>query len=179
MSINFKHEQLKNLPDIIKIHYSKYSDNRGLIWSNYHGDFFTSFCKEGLYFNHDKFSTSKKNVLRGFHGDFKTWKLVSCLTGNIFIAIVDNRKSSNTLYKCETHFFDQNDNFSFLIPPGFGLAYLALSELALVSYKFSYIGDYSDVNDQFTLSWNDPSFQINWPVKDPILSDRDRRALYL
>jgi len=88
-------------------------------------------------------------------------------------------KALTLFTKCETHFFDQNDNFSFLIPPGFGLAYLALSELALVSYKFSYIGDYSDVNDQFTLSWNDPSFQINWPVKDPILSDRDRRALYL
>ena len=49
-----------------------------------------------LDFNHDKISTSRKNVIRGIHGDFKSWKFVTCLYGELYFVVVDNRKDSVT-----------------------------------------------------------------------------------
>ena len=63
-----------------------YADKRGLIW--------TSWKKNNLNLNfeHDKFSFSKKNVLRGLHYDNKTWKLISCPYGKIFFVVVNCSK---------------------------------------------------------------------------------------
>ena len=58
-------------------------------------DFIDRFIK----FNHDKFSISKKNVLRGLHCDFKSWKLVTCVYGKIFFVIVDMRKKTKNYLK--------------------------------------------------------------------------------
>ena len=70
-----------NEPDV-------YTDYRGDYWTTWKGDDFD------LVFNHDKVSTSRHGVLRGIHGDNKSWKLVTCLYGEIYFVIVDNRKNS-------------------------------------------------------------------------------------
>ena len=54
-----------------------FSDDRGDLWTLWNKNFFTP----KLEFVHDKIATSKKNVLRGLHGDNKSWKLISCLYG--------------------------------------------------------------------------------------------------
>jgi dTDP-4-dehydrorhamnose 3,5-epimerase len=51
-----------------------------------------------------------------------------------------------------------------------------LSEVAIFNYKWSYSGKYPDVDEQFTLRWDDDRININWPVKEPILSERDKNA---
>ena len=55
------------------------------------------FLPNNLSFNHDKFSYNNQNVLRGIHGDFKTWKLVTCIYGSIQQVVVDHREGSKSL----------------------------------------------------------------------------------
>jgi dTDP-4-dehydrorhamnose 3,5-epimerase len=60
-----------------------------------------------------------------------------------------------------------------LIPPGFGSSFYVMSETAVVNYKWAYPGKYPDVEDQFTVKWNDPEIGVHWPTTNPILSERD------
>ena len=142
---------------------------------DHRGDLYTIW-KEGdfnLKFNHDKISISKKNVLRGIHGDNKSWKLVTCIYGEIYFVIVDNRKSSNTYMKWEPMILSDKNRKQVLLPPGVGNGFLVLSKHSVFHYKWSYFGDYPDVDQQFTIQWNNPKFKIKWPIKEPILSKRD------
>ena len=61
-----------------------------------------------------------------------------------------------------------------LIPPGVGNGFCVLSHKSVFHYKWSYKGEYPDVNEQFTIKWDDPKVDINWPITDPILSKRDK-----
>ena len=69
-----------------------FRDYRGDIWTTYKKA--TSSIK--LDFIHDKYSSSRKDVIRGVHGDYKTWKMVSCLQGELYFVVVDNRPKSKT-----------------------------------------------------------------------------------
>jgi dTDP-4-dehydrorhamnose 3,5-epimerase len=63
---------------------------------------------------------------------------------------------------------------SILLPPGFGNAFFVKSDIVVFHYKWSYKGSYPDVEDQFTVKWNDPRLNIPWPHNNPILQERDR-----
>ena len=71
-------------------------DARGDIWTSFLKDEVDGLLPDDLFFKHDKFSTSKRNVLRGIHGDTKSWKLVTCVHGEIQQVVVDMRKDSPT-----------------------------------------------------------------------------------
>ena len=126
-----------------------------------------------LDFKHDKFSFSKKGVLRGIHGDTKSWKLVSCPWGKVFQVVVDNRVNSKTYLKTTTMVLDGYKRKMLLIPPMFGNGFCAFEKDVLYHYKLAYEGDYSDANSQFTIAWNDTRLNISWPLSEPILSERD------
>jgi len=51
---------------------------------------------------------------------------------------------------------------------------LVLSDYAVYNYQLAYTGEYNDFDKQFTLKWNDKNLNIDWPIKDPILSNRDK-----
>lgn len=150
-----------------KIH----TDFRGDLWTFHKQD---EFIIEDLFFNHDKFSTSRKNVLRGIHGDFKSWKLITCVYGEIYFVIVDNRSWLNTYWKWESIILNDRNRKMVLLPPGVGNGFLVLSDESVFSYKWSYSGKYPDVDDQFTIKWNDTTLKIDWPIINPILQWRDR-----
>ena len=61
-----------------------------------------------------------------------------------------------------------------LIPPMVGNGFLVMSHNSVFHYKWSYPGEYPDVEDQFTIKWNDPAFAIDWPIDNPILQMRDK-----
>ena len=146
-----------------------FTDYRGDIWTTYKkGDF------PDIDFKHDKYSISRKNVIRGVHGDFKTTKLVSCLHGEMYFVVVDNRKESENYLKWDWTILSEYNKKQVLLPPGFGNGFCVLSDKCLFSYKLSYDGDYSDVGQQYTLKWNDPKIKIDWPINNPILQRRDK-----
>ena len=145
-------------------------------FTDYRGDLYTIWKNDdfNLNFNHDKVSTSRKHVLRGLHGDTKSWKLVTCLYGEIYFVVVDNRESSDTFMKWESMILSDRNRKQVLLPPGVGNGFLVLSNHSVFHYKWSYEGEYADVNQQFTIKWNDSTFNINWPIVNPILSRRDK-----
>lgn len=147
---------------------SIHKDNRGYLWTSWNEK------KIKLNFNHDKFSVSRKNVLRGLHGDSKTWKLVSCVYGKVFLVIVNYDKNSKNYLKVKNLILDYRKNVQVLIPPNFLNGFLCLSEKCVFHYKLSYKGRYFDVGKQIALKWNDKKLSINWPKKKYILSKRDK-----
>ena len=148
------------------------------MFREYRGDIWTTYKKKtfpvDLDFVHDKFSSSRRNVIRGIHGDYKTWKLVSCLQGELYFVVVDNRKESQIYIKWDCMMLDDKDRRQVLLPPGFGNGFCVMSDSAVFSYKLAYEGEYSDVDQQFTLKWNDTRVNINWPIDSPILQARDK-----
>jgi dTDP-4-dehydrorhamnose 3,5-epimerase len=132
-----------------------------------------------LDFVQDDVSISKKNVLRGLHGDGlkpkqnATWKLIQCLDGEIFVVIVDVRKDSSTFKQTKTFILNDSNKYQLLIPPGCGNGHLCLSNKCIFHYKQSEY--YKGQSDQFTIKWN--SVGVNWPINgEPILSERDKNA---
>jgi len=154
-----------------------FEDERGMLFT----DYLYEFTKQefSLEFNHSKVAVSKKNVLRGIHGDYKSYKLVSCLHGEVFQVAVDLRKDSPTYLANETFSLNSKRPKLVLLPPGVGNAFLVISDDAVYTYKLSYRGEYIDANEQFTCHWADPKLKIQWPNKEPILSKRDQNASYL
>lgn len=148
------------------------------VFTDYRGDLFTTWKKGEFFydieFNHDKISTSRKNVLRGIHGDHKSWKMITCLYGEVYFVVVDNRKESKTYKQWDSMILDDKRRKMVLMPPMIGNAFLVLSEQSVFSYKWSYEGSYPDVDTQFTLKWNDPTLNIDWPIDNPILQERDK-----
>ena len=144
-------------------------------FEDFRGELYTLYKQEdfSLSFNHDKVSISRKNVLRGLHGDSKSWKLITCLAGEVFLVVVDNRPESPNYLKWDSIILTPENKKSVLVPPNFANGHLILSEKATFFYKWSYPGKYPDVQDQFTLKWNDPNIGIHWPISNPILSKRD------
>jgi dTDP-4-dehydrorhamnose 3,5-epimerase len=147
-----------------------FTDFRGDLWTLWKQDEF----EPKLNFNHDKVSTSRKDVLRGIHGDNKSWKLITCLYGEMYFVVVDNRPDSPNYLKWDWVILDDRTRKSVLVPPQFGNGFYVLSNHSIFHYKWSYPGSYPDVKDQFTLKWNDPKIGIEWPNKNPILQKRDK-----
>ena len=146
------------------------------VYTDFRGDLWTLW-KDGdheLKFNHDKVSTSRKNVIRGIHGDQKSWKLITCLYGEMYFVVVDNRKDSTTYKQWDWVILDDKKRKQVLIPPEVGNGFLVLSDQSVFHYKWSYPGEYPDVDDQFTIKWNDPEYNIHWPIDKPILQFRDK-----
>jgi dTDP-4-dehydrorhamnose 3,5-epimerase len=121
-------------------------------------------------FIQDDISVSRQHVLRGVHGDRKTAKLISCLHGAFYLVVVNNIPDSPQ-YRQWTAFTlsDRNRN-QVLVPPGFGNGHVVLTEFAIFHYKQNTT---YDRESQFTLLWNDPDLNIWWPIKNPIVSQRD------
>tara|TARA_B100001250_G_C19694196_1_gene741736 strand:+ start:351 stop:887 length:537 start_codon:yes stop_codon:yes gene_type:complete len=136
-----------------------------------------NFEGKEIDFVQDDISMSRRNTLRGLHGDQKTWKLIQCLMGTIFVAIVDMRPQSKNYLKYETFSLSDLDRRQLLVPAGFANGHLCLTEACIFSYKQSTY--YEGKEKQFTVKWDDPSVGIRWPIKDPILSTRDVTAEYL
>lgn len=149
-------------------------DERGTIWSSFFSDQIDSYLPDNLHFKHDKFSESSKNVLRGIHGDSKSWKLVTSVFGEIYQVAVDLRKESKTFNQYESFVLNSSSPKSVLLPPGMGNAYYVLSKKAVYHYKLAYNGDYIDADEQFSVAWDDKNINIEWPSNKPILSNRDR-----
>lgn len=121
-------------------------------------------------FIQDDISVSWKNVLRGIHGDAVTWKLVSCYYGKFYMVVVNWNEASSQFGEWVSFELSDENRLQVLIPPNFGSGHVVLSDMAIFHYKQS---TYYNRARQFTILWNDPKLNIQWPVSNPILSKRD------
>ena len=90
-----------------------FTDFRGDLWTTWKKDEFPNNMK----FNHDKISTSRQNVIRGIHGDYKSWKLITCLYGELYFVMVDNREDSETFTEWDSMILDDKKRRMVLVPP--------------------------------------------------------------
>ena len=177
MSIDFTIANSEVLAGVKIVTPSVFEEARGNIWTSYRAGDLDGLLPTGMTFTHDKFSQSNFNVLRDIHGDSKSWKLVTCVHGEIHQVVVDLRTDSATYLKFQRFVINRSNPKLILIPPGMGNAYyVSGGDGAVYHYKLAYEGDYFDVQDQFTVGWNDRRLNIDWPVKNPITSQRDNEA---
>ena len=159
-----------NLKGVMKIELESFSDHRGKYTETYNED---AYKQAGIDVNfiQDDISFSKKNVLRGIHGDGETYKLVSCLHGSFVLIVVNNDSASEESKKWISFNLSGNDDTQILIPPKFGNGHFVTSNDAIFHYKQN---TYYNPQGQFTIMWNDPEYNFVWPNNNPILSKRDK-----
>ena len=126
-------------------------------------------------FVQDNHSRSGRNILRGLH--FQTSpgqaKLVRCMRGRIWDVAVDLRRDSDTYGEWEGHELDDERHRQFLVPVGFAHGFCVLSDVADVAYKLSSLYDPAT---EAGIAWDDPDVAVEWPVSEPMLSERDKTA---
>lgn len=139
----------------------------------------SAFKEAGLNsrFVQDNQSKSKKGVLRGLHFQKKypQGKLVRILKGKVFDVAVDLRKSSATFKKWYGCLLSEENKKQMYIPEGFAHGFLVLSDEAEFTYKCT---DFYHPEDEGGYLWNDPSFNIRWPIEEiqqPLLSEKDKK----
>ena len=122
----------------------------------------------------DYATTSKKNVLRGFHfqSKFKQAKFVTVLKGKILDCVIDLRKKSRTFGKCFCIQLSDKNCKSLYIPEGFAHAYFSFSNTNIIYYKLS---NYYHPEFEDGILWNDKKFKNKWPIKKPIVSKKDKK----
>jgi dTDP-4-dehydrorhamnose 3,5-epimerase len=147
------------------------------------GYFFEAFNDKvykdaGLNFNfiQDNISKSKKNSIRGLHfqtGEMAQGKLCQVLVGKVLDVAVDIRFGSPTFGKYFSVELSDENHYQVWISPGFAHGFSVLSEEAIFSYKCTQI--YSKQHEDSIL-YNDPDLNIDWKVKDPVVSEKDMKA---
>jgi len=154
-----------------------FGDNRGFFLETHNQQRYRR-CGIDCSFVQDNLSSSVQGTLRGLHFQIARpqAKLVQALTGEIFDVAVDIRPDSTTFGQWFGIRLSEQNKYQLFIPPGFAHGFCVLSDSALFSYKCS---DYYDPQDEGGILWSDQTLAIDWPLKNPILSKKDRQLPHL
>jgi dTDP-4-dehydrorhamnose 3,5-epimerase len=161
------------LPGVLLIEPRVFRDDRGFFLESFNAD---RFAQHGLptAFRQDNHSHSVKGVLRGLHYQLRRpqGKLVSVLRGTVFDVAVDVRLESPTFGQWFGTVLTEEEPRYLWIPPGFAHGFCTLSDVADFVYKCTdvYVAD-----DDRGVLWSDPSIGIEWPLDNPVLSEKDQR----
>lgn len=157
---------------VVRIIPKTFVDDRGSFREQYR---LNVFSDAGIHdhFVQDNISTSKRGVVRGLHYQViqAQSKLVTVLQGSIVDVAVDLRKGSPTFGNYVSVLLSDQNKEMLYIPIGFAHGFQALEDDTVVSYKCS---DYYLPSGERSLRWNDPHVNIQWPLRDSILSDKDK-----
>ena len=167
-----------SIPDVLIIEPKTYPDERGEFLELFKQSIFE---QNGINtkFVQDNISVSKHGVLRGLHFQKppkSQAKLISVLKGEIFDVAVDIRENSPTYGQWIGEILSENNHKLLFIPEGFAHGFCTLRENTIVMYKVS--NEYSSELER-SIIWNDPEINISWPIKNPILSEKDSKATIL
>jgi dTDP-4-dehydrorhamnose 3,5-epimerase len=138
----------------------------------YFPDFRGQFIK--LFLNNsfveEDAAISYRGVLRGLHYTLEGCRIFTPLFGRFYVVALDLQEGSQTLYEWVPFNVHEGNRQSFLIPPYVAFGYLVLSDVGIVHYKWQ--NKYDDSLER-TVGYDDHTFNIYWPIKNPILSERD------
>jgi dTDP-4-dehydrorhamnose 3,5-epimerase len=163
-----------NFDGILIITPDIYSDKRGYFMEAFNQKKFERYVK--LNFVQDNESLSQKGVIRGLHFQrppYAQSKLIRVITGSIFDVVVDLRKDSKTFGKYFKQILSSENKQQIFIPEGFAHGFLCLEDNTVINYKCSEFY-YKEAED--ALLWNDETLNINWGIKEPVLTEKDRNA---
>jgi dTDP-4-dehydrorhamnose 3,5-epimerase len=150
-----------------------YADARGFFTETYNRE---RYCAAGFaqWFVQDNLSFSVGRTLRGLHYQHPhdQAKLIMAVKGEIYDVAVDIRRGSPRFGQWVGVRLSEDNKRQIFIPEGFAHGFCVLSEAAIVTYKCS---DLYHPGSEGGLIWNDPDLGIDWPVTDPLISEKDRR----
>ena len=161
------------LPEVILIEPALWRDERGYFLESYNTE---AWQQAGIpEFIQDNHSSSGQGVLRGLHAQLRQpqGKLVRVIEGEIYDVAVDIRPSSPGFGKWVAVHLSADNFHQLYIPPGFAHGFCVLGDKAQVLYKVT--SPYAPA-DEITIAWNDPQLAIDWPLSDPVLSEKDAAA---
>ena len=166
-----------SLEDVVLVIPEVFEDDRGFFTEVYRRDLFERLGLPGAFvqLNH---SGSVRNVIRGLHfqWDPPMGKLMRVARGTAFLVAVDIRKGSPSLGRWVGVEVSAEERIQVWAPAGFARGFCVLSDFAEIQYLCT--GIYNGAGES-GIVWNDPQIGIEWPVEDPILSEKDRNAQLL
>ena len=162
------------LEDVVIIEPDIYRDARGFFLEYFNQ---RKYAEAGVRatFVQDNHSRSMKNTLRGLHAQLRSpqGKLVRVVEGEIFDVAVDIRRGSPSFKRWAGAVLSAENFRQIYVPPGYAHGFCVLSDAAQVEYK---VTTFYDPADEIAIVWDDPEISIDWPVKNPLLSGKDRAA---
>jgi len=160
-----------NLSGVVVVTPQVFGDDRGFFMETYNS---AKTAELGVpeVFVQDNHSRSTQGVLRGMHFQYPQWqgKLVRAISGEIYDVAVDMRSDSETFGKWFGVYLNDENKQQLYVPPGFAHGFCVTSEIADVAYKCT--SDYQP-NQDTGFRWNDPEIGIDWPLENPLLSEKD------
>ncbi|MEN5035228.1 dTDP-4-dehydrorhamnose 3,5-epimerase [Pseudomonas sp. TWI929] len=161
------------IPEVILLKPKVFADDRGFFFESFNHAAFESAIGRPVNFVQDNHSSSRQNVLRGMHYQLRQpqGKLVRVVAGEVFDVAVDMRRSSRTFGHWVGARLSAHNKHQLWVPEGFAHGFVVLSEQAEFLYKTT---AYYAPRYERCLAWNDPAVGIQWPVEQPLLSDKDR-----
>jgi len=162
------------LPGAFVIEPQVFGDARGFFYESYNE---AKYREAGIdrRFVQSNVSRSARGVLRGLHYQWPNpqGKLVSVLEGEVFDVAVDIRRNSPTFGQWAGAMLTAENHRHFWIPEGFAHGFCVLSEYATFAYQCTAL---YDAKADAGIRWNDADIGIDWPLTDPLLSDKDAKA---
>lgn len=164
----------RDLRDVVVLVPDVFRDDRGFFMETFRED---QFQAHGLptHFVQDNHSRSVRGVVRGLHFQWEPpmGKLMRVTQGTAFLAAVDIRRGSPTMGKWIGVEASAENRRQVWAPAGFARGFCVLSDTAEIQYKCT--GIYSNKGES-GIRWDDPDIGVEWPIQDPLLSEKDRNA---
>ena len=166
--------QSRHLGDVVVLVSKAFEDQRGYFMETYREDQFRELGLPGAFVQ-DNHSYSKKGVVRGLHFQWEPpmGKLMRVTRGSAFLVAVDLRLASPTLGKWVGVEATADNKKQVWAPASFARGFCALTDDVEVQYKCT--GTYNGKAES-AIRWDDPEIRVEWPVRDAIVSDKDRKA---
>ena len=165
------------IPEVVLVQPDVFRDDRGFFLETYQ---VRKYGAAGLpeTFVQDNHSYSVRGTLRGLHAQLRRpqGKLLRVIQGEIFDVAVDIRPGSPTFGRWVAEVLSGENHHQLWVPPGFAHGFCVTSETAHVLYKCT---ELYDREDEIAVAWNDPAIGVDWPVREPVLSGKDRDGLPL
>ncbi|MGF9891931.1 dTDP-4-dehydrorhamnose 3,5-epimerase [Priestia megaterium] len=161
--------------DAIIVEPKVFGDHRGFFIESYNKEIYyeNGICIEFIQDNHSL--SQQSGTLRGMHyqlGPKAQTKLVRVTSGAIYDVIVDIRKGSPTYGQWQGFILSADNKRQLLVPKGFAHGFCTIVENTEVQYKVDEL--YSPEHDR-GIAWDDPTLAIDWPVQNPVLSEKDTK----
>jgi dTDP-4-dehydrorhamnose 3,5-epimerase len=165
------------LPGCVVIEPVVHGDARGYFYESWNA---RTFADAGIdvRFVQTNVSRSARGVLRGLHYQWPNpqGKLVSVVEGEVYDVAVDVRAGSPTFGQWTAAVLSAENKRHFWVPEGFAHGFVVLSDNATFIYQCTALYDRAA---DAGIRWNDGRIAVDWPVAEPILSDKDRRTPFL
>ena len=164
------------LKGVFEIDLESHEDDRGFFMRVYDDKVFMNYGLHQSWVQENHSYSKKKGSIRGLHFQFPPYaetKLVRAVRGEIYMAFVDLRKGLSTFGQWASIILSEDNKKMLYVPKGFALGMCTLTDNGTLLYKMD---DYYALGSQGVIKWDDPDIRIDWPVDNPILSEKDSMA---